>query len=203
MNARRRLLIILSFAVAVGVAVTAWLVTREVRSQHLDGIRSVEAQIQQLSTFTTARFTYRDVVYFDRRSQVFGIPTGQQELLFSVEIHVVAGIDLMRDFEVQPDPDDPRRAFVTLPEPEIVRVDADERSLHQYMVRERWGRIDWLDVSEEVERAKDRNRADAIERGILDRSRRQARSVVAALLRGAGFDVVELRFRPHTPEVEG
>lgn len=166
-------------------------------------LEAAQTTIQQVQTLVTTRYRYRDVVFFDRRTRVLGIPAGQQEILFSVEIEVTAGVDLAQGVDLDIDQDDRRRIFVTLPSPHIVRVVTDEESIRQYLVRERFGRLNWLDVSTEVHAAKERNREDAIERGILSRAESQARAVIGSLLRTVGYEAVEIRFRPPPGEVRG
>jgi hypothetical protein len=182
-------------AVAVSSLVTEFQRHRE------DQLRTVERQIRELATLTTTRFDYRDVVYFRRQTRVLGLPAGDQETLFSVEIAVIAGVDLTRELSVETHgPSD--RILVTLAAPEILRVDTDEASLRQYLFRERFGRIDWLDLADELAQAKERNRDDAVERGILDQAERQAQSIVRSLLYSAGFDSVDVRFAAHR-ELQG
>lgn len=181
---------------AVGLRET-W---RQVDRRRLDRART---QIQHLQTLVTTRYRYRDVVFFDRRTRVLGIPAGQQEVLFSVEMEVVAGIDLADGIEIAPDREDRHRVFVTLPAPTVLRVVTDETSIQQYLVLERFGRLDWLDISEEIQGAKERNRSDAVDRGVLSRAEMHARTVVDSLLRGVGYERVEIRFRPARKEIRG
>ncbi len=175
----------------------AW---RRVDQQRLD---AAHAQVQHLQTLVTTRYRYRDVVFFDRRTRVLGIPAGQQEVLFSVEMEVTAGIDLSEGVEITQNRDNRRGAYVTVPAPRVLRVVTDEESIQQYLVLERFGRLDWLDISEEIQRAKDRNRRDAVDRGILSRAELHTRTVIDNLLRNLGYETVEIRFRPSDRELRG
>lgn len=166
-------------------------------------LEAARAHVQRVQTLVTTRYRYRDVVFFDHRTRVLGIPAGQQEILFSVEMEVTAGIDLSHGVEITPDREDRRRVFVTLPAPEVLRVVTDESSIRQYLVLERFGRLDWLDISEEIQVAKTRNRRDAVDRGILSRAQAHTRAVVGNLLRAVGYDSVEIRFRPAAEELRG
>lgn len=159
------------------------------------------SRLEQVRRLTTTSYQYRDVVYFAEATRILGIPAADRELLFSIEISVRAGIDLSEGFEIQTG--DGGRVFVSLPAPRVLQVDADERSIDQHLVREGFGRIDWLDVADEVERAKERNRLDALERGILDQAERQARLVIGNLLRDVGYGEVELRFRAPDGGLQG
>lgn len=165
--------------------------------------QEVRARITNLRTITGTEYRYRDVIYFGEQSRFLGLPAGSRQILFSVSITVLAGVDLNRGIEVEIDNRRPDRIFVTLPSPEVIRVDAEERSISQYFVQERFGRIDWLSVSDEVEVAKDNNRRDAIDRGLLVDAERQARAVVTRLLEAGGFETVLVRFQPRERGLTG
>ena len=192
----------MGISAALIVAAT-FFVLREARDEREERILAAHQHIEELRNLVTARYRYRDVVYLEQETRVLGIPTSAREILFSVDIGVEAGVDLSRDIKVVFDPNDRRGVFVTLPSPQVLRVDADEETIRQYIVRERFARLDWLDVAEEVEAAKERNRLDAIERGILIRAEAQARSALESLLRGLGFEKVHIRFRSEDAGLRG
>jgi hypothetical protein len=175
---------------------------REIELRQEQRVAETRAQIERLQSLVTTRYRYRDIVFFERETRLLGIPSGSQEILFAVEMRIHAGVNLARGFAVEMDPADPARVYITLPAAEVLRVDADEQSIRQYLIRERLTRIDWLDVTDELEAAKERNRRDAVERGILERAEAQTRSIVAGLAGAAGFRTVEIRFRPDESHVE-
>lgn len=193
------LILVLVVGVTGAVLVGTGLQARQALEHEQLG--EARSRIEQVRRLTTTSYRYRDVVYFAEATRILGIPAADRELLFSIEIAVDAGVDLSAGFELQVDDDD--RVFVTLPAASILQVDADERSIDQHLVREGLGGIDWLDVADEVERAKERNRADAVERGILEQAERQAEIVIANLLRGVGYQTVEVRFRGDSGELRG
>lgn len=192
-NVYRTIISILVVAVGiggVGIAVRSALVhQREVRAA------AVQAELTELRSLVTARYRYRDVVWYAEETRVLGFAAGNRETLFSVNIDVTAGVVMDDRVEVVWN-DRGDTVLVTLPAPEILRVDADERSIEQLVLRERMGQIDWLDVADEVERAKERNREDAITRGILDAASREARRAVQTLMRATGPERVEVRVQP-------
>jgi hypothetical protein len=188
--------------VAVAVPSVVWTV-REIELRQEERVTATRARIERLQSLVTTRYRYRDIVFFERETRLLGIPSGSQEILFAVEMEIHAGVNLGRGFTVEMDPADPARVYITLPAAEVLRVDADEESINQYLIRERLSRIDWLDVADELEAAKERNRQDAVERGILQRAEVQTRSVVAGLARAAGFRAAEVRFRPGEDPDEG
>lgn len=168
-----------------------------------DAAEVVRARVQELQTLVTGEYEYRDVVYFDEETRVLGIRTGTQEMLFAVRITVTAGVQLGTELAVETGGRRGREIFITVPEPQVLRVSAIESSIDQYFVREGFRGIDWLDVADEIETAKARNRADAVDRGLLDRSRVHAEFVLRNLLYAAGYDTVHVRFRPASRSVPG
>ena len=194
---KRTLFLILSLVSLVLPAVT-FLLVRPGEAPAERSLESVREEITALRTLHTGEYRYREVVYYSEQGRVFGIPAGRREVLFSIDIVVQAGVDLTRGFEIEGDEGDRDTVYLTLPQPEILRVDAEEDSIDQYFSEERLGRIDWLDVGEELARAKEKNRSDAIRRGILNAAEGQARGVLHDLLRSSGYDRVEIRFRPAT-----
>lgn len=187
-------LILVVFSLALLIAGFALFLfeDREPTAPHITDLRE---EIGSLRRLTGSEYRYRDVVYYSEETRLLGIPTGRHEVLFSVDIVVRAGVDLSRGFTAETG-EDGARLFITLPAAEIFLVDAEEDSIEQYFSVERLGRLDWLDVGDELTRAKDANRDDAIERGILSTAEAQARNVLIDLARSAGFDSAEIRFRP-------
>ncbi len=157
-------------------------------------IQSVRQQIEHLQVLTTSQYEYRDVIFFDEQARLLGIPAGSKEMLFAIRIEVIAGFDFSRSVSVERGNDN-REVFVTLPAPEVVRVVAREDSIDQYFVRPGFRGIDWLDVSDLIGQAKERNRQDAVDRGILDRARSHGDFVIRSLLKAAGFESIHIRFQ--------
>lgn len=197
----RKRVIIGSFTLFLVTLISVGVITQVV-SVKLQGrnsrptIGAVRSQIRDLQTLVTQEYTYRDIVFFDEETRLLGVRTGSKQVLFAVEIRVIAGIDFSDAIEVEYLDRDRRRAFVTLPEPTILRVDAVEDTIDQYFVREGFTSIDWRAVSVEVEAAKERNRRDAIERGVLTDAKERSERLIRDMLQEIGFQEVEVRFRP-------
>lgn len=148
----------------------------------------IESRVRMLAELETAESIYRDIVYFgDARSFLF-FPTMDRRLLFAVNLHVRAGVDLSSGFRLEPDGSG--RVNVVLPPARIFGVDTDESSIHQYFVREQGGRIGYLEFSGSIEAVKDRVAADAVQRGLLIRANENARALVQNLLTVAGVNEV-------------
>jgi hypothetical protein len=185
------------------VLIAAFLLVSPARTVAGPAEGEIATRILNLRTIAATEYRYRDVIYFGEESRFLGILAGSRRILFSVTISVTAGVDMNHGVDVQFDPDNRRTVYVTLPSPEVIRVDAEERSISQYFVQDRLGRIDWLSVSDEVEAAKERNRRDAVERGILSQAEVQARAAVERLLQAGGFSAVHVRFRPASEGITG
>ena len=148
---------------------------------------SIQEQLTDLLELHTHEHIYRDVVYFGEEKSFLGVRTVDRRILFSIDISVRAGIDLKHGFTITRDKDDPQRIYVQLPASEVLSVDADEASIHEYFIREQGGRIGLFEITEQLEDVKARTETDAIERGILDKADANARNIVRNFMSLAGF----------------
>ncbi|MFP4374681.1 MAG: DUF4230 domain-containing protein [Spirochaetaceae bacterium] len=157
-------------------------------------IPDLEHRVTNVLQLHSYEHVYRDIVYFGEERSFLFFKTMDRRLLFSVDIIVQAGVDLEEGIEVMTDGGNPDRIIVQLPRARILRVDADEASINQYFSRTRGGDVGWLEYGAEIERVKDRVRADAVERGILAKAEDNAREMVKNFFALAGFE--EVVFRP-------
>lgn len=184
---------VLSILVTVSLLVLAGCDTHDVDPRGLP----LERRISSLLELHTVEYVYRDIVYFGEQESFLGIfRTRDQQLLFAVRLRVQAGVDLSKGVEVLRDPDNPNMALVRIPSPEVLLVDAEEGSIEQFFVRERGGSIEWDQVSAEMESVKERVKADAVEKGILNRAEENAVELIEEVLGVAGFEEVTVQVRP-------
>ncbi len=162
---------------------------------------SIQEQLTDLLELHTYEHIYRDVVYFGEEKSFLFVRTVDRRVLFAIDIRVRAGIDLQHGFTVAQDRSDSERVYVQLPAAEILSVDADEKSIHEYFIREQGGRIGLLEMTAQLAEAKARTEADAIERGILGKAEANARRIVRNFLIMAGFR--EIVFAPAPSLDEG
>lgn len=168
--------------------------------QHVDGI-TVEQELTSLLELHTYEHIYRDVVYFGEEKSFLFVRTVDRRILFSIDIVVRAGLDLAHGLRVTADESDRNRVYVQLPAAEILSVDADETSIHQYFIREQGGRIGLLELTDQLEEVKTRISDDAIDRGILDAAQRNAEDIVRNFFALTGInDVV---FAPAADSEDG
>lgn len=165
----------------------------------------LERRLSRVLRLHSYEHVYRDIVYFGEERSFLFFKTMDRRLLFSVDIIVRAGIDLDEGIDIMIDEGNPDRIVVQLPPARILRIDADEASINQYFSRDRGGEVGWLEYGAEIEAVKDRVRADAIDRGILEKAAENARGMVENFFALSGFEEVVFRpsQRPGTGEIRG
>ncbi len=135
---------------------------------------------------------YRDIIYFNEEKSFMFFKLYEKELLFSVNIRVQAGVNLEKGFSLVNDGTDSIR--ITLPEPEILLVDADETSIKELFITE-WGKnINRFDYYSEIESKKEAVAADAVKRGILINAAQNIKFMLTNLFKSAGYDSVNVIF---------
>ncbi len=159
---------------------------------------AVERQIKAVLELPTYEYVYRDIIYISDQAEFLGIRHRDKQLLFAVDVHLQAGIDLTKGVTVKPAasrPGEPRGLSITLPTPEILVIDADETSITQYFKKEFGGEISRLEYYDEISNSKAQIRRDALERGILTQASENAASVVRSLLQSQGIERVVIAFQ--------
>ncbi len=159
---------------------------------------TVERQIKAVLELPTYEYVYRDIIYIADQAEFLGFRHRDKQLLFAVDVHLQAGIDLKKGVTVTPAETRPggnRGLSITLPAPEILMIDADETSITQYFKKEFGGEISRLEYYDEISQSKVQIRRDALERGVLTRARENASSVVRSLLQSQGIEPVIVQFR--------
>lgn len=149
----------------------------------------------------TCEYVYRDVIYIADQASFLGIRHRDTQLLFAVDVRVQAGINLQRGFAATADTTG--NLDITLPEPEILMVDAEESTIHQYFKKEFGGEINRLDYYDEIAESKKRLVSDALRRGILDQAGRNAESLILSVLSGLSPGGIRVSFSKEPGKAEG
>ena len=157
----------------------------------------VERHIKAVLELPTYEYVYRDIIYIADQAEFLGFRHKDKQLLFAVDVHLQAGIDLKKGVRVRTTGS--QGLTINLPAPEILIIDADENTITQYFKKEFGGTISRLEYYDEISQSKELIRRDALERGILIQARENAASVVRSLLQSQGLGPVEVEFRG-TPE---
>lgn len=158
---------------------------------------SVVRAVQDLARLETASFHMERVIDRRRRSQaLFGLLAQEDALLLVAAADVTAGVDLtrLRDGDVVVDRER-GEAQLTLPAPEVfsARLDNERTYVHTRDTDVFAARDGTLETRVRREAEAELRRA-ALEAGLLDRARENARSGLTTLVRGLGYERVEIRF---------
>lgn len=153
----------------------------------------VERHIKAILELPTYEYVYRDIIYIADQAEFLGFRHKDKQLLFSVNVHLQAGIDLKKGVRVSQTGS--QGLTISLPAPEILIIDADENSITQYFKKEFGGAISRLEYYDEISQSKTNIRRDALERGILIQARENAAAVVRSLLQNRGITPVHIQFR--------
>ena len=157
----------------------------------------VVVAVRDLARLESAEFHMERVIDLeDRQTRFFGLVEADDAILLIASGDVTAGVDLtrMQDGDVVVDPD-ARIARITLPEPEILRTSLDnERTyVHHRSTDALAERSETLETRARQEAERTLHDA-ALEAGILDRARDNARRTVTTLVTSLGYDDVQVRF---------
>jgi Protein of unknown function (DUF4230) len=168
-----------------------WLAARPgSRTVRIDASRpSVVSQIQKLQRLETVVFGMDKIVVGERESQYLPKFLAGDRLLLIVFGEVTAGIDLSRVqvSDVEVDPEGPA-VRLKIPAPEIFSTRLDNERTRVYS-RETglFSRVD-PDLETDVRREAERQvRQAALDGGIVDTARTNARATLESFLQGLGF----------------
>jgi len=180
---------LLSFALLLGLAVAC-------APQKEPDLAVLQDKVRNILQLHTYELVYRDITWVSESSKALGIfTTVDKRTLFSVNIRVRAGLDFARGLSLQFLRNSEDRSIdgvlVALPPPAILLVDVDEKSFHEYFSFEFGQKIKRGDWGQELAKARDRVRSDAVSRGILVKADENAKRILRNFLSIAGFARVE------------
>ncbi len=174
----------------------ATLITGRATSVELSAPVAIE-QIQRLSRLETVVYSLDTVVEGARSSAILPDVLAGDKILLVVHGQSIAGVDLSKlrqgDVRVEEQPGG-RTIHVTLPASEVFATSIDNGRTRVYS--RQTGLLVPVDQNLESEtRAKAQGQLEraALEDGILDAARRNARATVTTLLQGLGFQQVDVR----------
>lgn len=153
----------------------------------------IENQIRGILELPTIEYVYREVIYVGHEAKFLGFKHIDKRLLFSINLIISAGIDLTKGIEIRNITNGDIQ--IILPEPEILLIDADEASIHQFFVKE-WGeKVSRLDYYDEIVKSKEEIASDAIERGILLKAKNNAEELILKIFSVYEIKKVDFRWR--------
>jgi hypothetical protein len=197
------LAILAIFALALGSALGtfAWRASGgedEGETITVRGGTDVVAAVRDLARLESASYHMERVIELtSTQRRVFGLVEAEDSILLVAAADVYAGVDLseIRDGDVTVDRT-AWRAEIVLPPPRVLqtRIDSEHTYVHSRSTDILAQRREELET--EARREAERTlEASAIEAGILDRARENARRTVGALVRSLGYTEVTVRFR--------
>lgn len=157
---------------------------------------SLELSIRNILEMPTCEQIYRDIIYIGEEQKVLFIKTIDKRLLFSIDIKIQAGIKQTDEIRIslEGDRDNGKTGvIVTMPKAEILLVDADEKSIEQYFIKEWGGDISRLEYYDEIKRKKEELIKEAQSGGLLDRAETNAEKLIRNFLILADVEVIEFR----------
>jgi len=159
----------------------------------LVGRPTVVLQIQRLQRLQTVAFTLEKILVGERDNAYLPKFLAGERMLLIVHGDAAAGVDLGKLKPEDVDVND-RSATVRLPEPELFAVRVDNEKTQVYS-RET-GLLSRVDpqFESQVRREGERQlREAALKNNILDIARQNARATLESLLRGLGFEKIDVR----------
>ncbi len=154
--------------------------------------------IRELSRLETTTFHMERVIDLSEEQQRFwGLLETKDNILLVAAANVTAGVDLskLREEDVRADPA-ARTVELTLPSPEVLNTTLDNARTYVH-TRD----TDVLAVRKDDLESRARQEAEAslrdaaLDAGLLDRARTGAERAIEALLRSAGYETIEIRWR--------
>lgn len=155
--------------------------------------------VKEVANLSLSEFVYKDIIFVKESKRFWGMSISKKEVLFSVKIRVVAGIDLDKDFVIKVEKN---ILYLELPKPEILLLDADEKSLNEYYSKYFGTKVSLLFYYKEIEQQKENLKQESIERGILEDAEKNIREFFEIIYKNAGFDSVKIIFYEISPSKE-
>lgn len=146
------------------------------------------AELVQIRELVTNRQVYRSVFY----SRVKENFIQERSLLFTAQFHVSAGVDLSKGFSLNTSG---RSASLILPPGGILSIDADDTSLKQVVIKERFSSVTTGDFLPLLTEEKVNIREQAVQKGLEHDAEARAKQIFYGMLRMAGYEKIHISFR--------
>ncbi len=147
-------------------------------------------KIEQLQQLVTAKQIYREVIYSKETKDFLWIPLKNKEFLFALDYTITAGIDISKGFKVE---DRDGYKLITLPRAEIFSIDADDTSIKEYFIKQRFSKLNRDDYFQLIKESKlsilSGNSIDVL----LNESEENAKELLKSLLQVSDI-IVEVEF---------
>lgn len=148
---------------------------------------SVMSRITYLQELALVKHNYTGVISFKDYMKILNLNVPLTDKYFLLKYHgyIKAGIDFDR---ITAETVNDTTILVTLPKPRILETHIDENSIEVYNESDNaFNPLRIADYNEALIREKEVMVNDALEQGILEESKRQAKTAIRSLLREMGF----------------
>lgn len=108
-------------------------------------------QIEQLQQLVTAKQIYREVIYSKETNDFLWIPLKNKEFLIALDYTITAGIDISKGFKIE---DRDGYKLITLPKAEVISIDADDTSIKEYFIKQRFSKLNRDDYFQLIKESK-------------------------------------------------
>ena len=150
---------------------------------------TIRASMSNIGKLCTAEYNYTHVEHVDSSREIngFKIPFTTSMFIYSYDGTIMAGIDFTK---IQIDKNDTKKVItVTLPDVGIISSDVDQDSFQLYDEKNNiFNPISVTDVTDSFADLKNSEEEKAIEKGLLDKARTNAITLVENFMRGS-YDV--------------
>ncbi|MDA3957389.1 DUF4230 domain-containing protein [Oceanispirochaeta sp.] len=167
----------------------AWMYTKQ---QGENKRLALTKKLEMLGELTTVTQRYRSVFYVREKKNFIQ----DKSLLFTADFNVYAGVDLAEGFDLQLKG---KKARLILPHGQIFLVDADDATIHQILIKERFSSIDTGDFLPLISEEGEKIRLQVLEQDIAGEAEERAASLLKGILRSAGLEDISILFRSEGP----
>lgn len=143
-------------------------------------------QIEKIEDLITAKQIYREILYSKETKDFLWIPLSNKEFLISINYIVIAGIDISKGYNVNIKND---VTTITLPHSQILSIDADDSSIKEYFIKERFSDLYRDDYFSMIKDSKEKILKSESIKILLGESEKSAQNILETLLRLSGIEV--------------
>lgn len=146
----------------------------------------LETQVRKILELPSVEMLYRDIIYQNLEKTFLFIKTSEKEVLFAINIRIQAGYDLQDGFNIKYGEDN--TLYIWLPEPKILIADADDESITQYFLKEKFDMFQYTEFQDIIHKRVEAMKKDAIERGIFTSAEDNTHGVLRDFFSLMGFE---------------
>lgn len=143
-------------------------------------------KIEQLQQLVTAKQIYREVIYSKESKDFLWIPLANKEFLFALDYTLTAGIDISKGYKTEKKDE---YFIITLPKAQIFSIDADDTTIKEYFVKQRFTKLNRDDYFKLIKESKESILLGDSVKILLEESEINARILLQSLLQITGIRV--------------